>query len=243
MFNQEIIGVIFIVFLFSFAIAISLKEYKLGKYKSLILTIYFEILMVLFLFVSNIYENSVISFVNNYLNISMIFVGMVLIFNGFIFIKEFKNKNHNKKTKLNFSRLKTLIKDNLSLIILLICSYFTILINIIHLAPYMWVLIFDLGFVLSILSFILILAIYLFLNNFIKTIKLDGFLGKFLILVGLYFLVIHAFIPNFQIALTSSMNPLSLPEVNMVFYMLFVGIICLITGFKIKKSEKFKNFI
>ncbi|MCL2115781.1 MAG: DUF2162 domain-containing protein [Methanobrevibacter sp.] len=243
MFSQNIIEMIIILFLFSFAIAISLKEYKLGRYKSFMLTIYFEILLVLSLFISNIYENTVISVINNYLNISMILIGMMLVFNGFIFIKEFKNKSSNKKTKLKLSKVKLLVKNNISIIILLTCSYFGVLINIIYLAPSIWFPIFDLGIVLAFFSFILIVVIYSFLNNFIQTKKTYGFIGKFLILMGLYFLAIYAFVPNFQIALSSSMNPLDLPINNMLIYILAIGIICFISGFIIKRSKKFKNLI
>jgi len=241
--DQKIMEALIILFLFSFAIAISLREYKIEKYKSFMATVYFEILIVLFLFIFNTYEKTMIFLLNNYLDIIMIFIGMILIFNGFIFIKEFKNKNSNKKTKLKFSKLKTLIKNNLSIIILFICSYFVILINVIYLAPSIWVSIFDLGIVFSVFSFILIVVIYSFLNNFIETEKLQRGTGKFLILTGLYFLVVYTFIPNFQIALSSSMNSLNLPESNMVIYMIVIGCICLITGFKIKKSKKFKNLI
>ncbi|MDR0900803.1 MAG: DUF2162 family putative transporter [Methanobrevibacter sp.] len=255
--DLKLIQLIIVLILFSIGIAIFLNKYTNEnkyaneKYRSITIAIYFALAIIASSFIFNIYSKTVIPFINNNLNFIMVLVGMLVIYTGFRFIFESKNKNN----RMNSKSLKIKIKNNLSLYLLFISSYLAISVNTIYVAPIIWSSIFELGMICSIGSFILIISLYLILNYLkklkkvkelkIKSKKINsyGLAGFYIILMGIFYLIIYMFIPKFQSALIMGMSTLNLPEINIFIYMMIILIITIITGFFMKKSEKLKNLI
>ncbi|WP_281177983.1 DUF2162 family putative transporter [Methanobrevibacter cuticularis] len=236
-----------ILLLFSISISIGLKQYNMEKYKAIMTTVYFILLLIVSFFISNIYSKNIIPFINNNLEFLMAIIGMFILYTGFRFLLEFKNKKETSylKSESKKNSLKEKITNNLSLPLLLIGAYFGILINLIYVAPVIWMSVFELGLICSITSFIMIISIYLILSNFlkVKSYIYNETIGIFLILSGIYYLIVYTFIPNFQSSLTDKMSPLTLPEINMMITILIIAVIAIVIGFFIKKSKKLKNLL
>ena len=254
MIDLKILYLIIVLILFSQAIAIFLRQYSAEKSKSIMIAIYLNLAVLISLFISNIFSESIILIINNNINFIMAIIGMTLIYTGYRFIFEFKNKEKTKNTykpslktkeQKNLRFLKTKIQKNLALILLFISYYFSILINTIYVAPVMWRSIFELGVLVVASSLLLSVISYIILYKKIKATKrlYNGIFGFFLSLTGILYFVLYMFIPSLQSILTEKMTPLAFPEANMVIYIVIVGVIAISIGFLIKKSKKFRNLI
>ncbi len=257
----ELIELIIILSLFSFEMAIALYQYKIEKYKAIMIMVYFVLGIIVSVFVSNIYSSFIIGFVNDYLTMMMILLAILVVYTGFKLIQEFKNINsyqdnlikslktqkkeiHNlNEFKVKYFKFNKKIQFYGPLLLLIICSYFGIFLNIIYVSPIIWINILELGLISSIISFILILVLYLFLSYFLKKLKSYGFIGNIVMLSGMYLLIVYAFVPNFQYALSNEMSSLIFPSFNTILCLFIIGIIAFLFGFVLKKSKKFKNFI
>jgi hypothetical protein len=190
----------------------------------------------------------------------MTIIGMILIYTGYRFILDFKmkskkditekiQKNSEKqqenlgKEKREYFQIIYKIKKELSLILLFFSYYIAILINIIYVAPSVWLSIFELGLISVGISIILIIVSYFILYRKIRTPKrmFNGIFGFFLMLSGILYFTLYMFVPNLQNVLSQNMTPLSFPETNMMIYILIIVLISVAFGFVFKKSKRFKN--
>jgi len=243
MIDLKIIYLIIVVILFSLSIAISLIQYTMEKSKSIFIAIYLNLILLISLFIFNIFSETIIHIINNNINFIMAIIGMVLIYTGYRFIFEFKNKLSYKNP--HQISLKAKIQKNLAIILLFISYYFSILMNVIYVAPIMWTSIFELGAITVACSCLLIIIPYIIINQRIKTPKrfYNGVFGFFVSLTGILYFVLYMFIPSLQSVLIGETAPLSFPEANLMMYILIIGIIAISIGFIIKKSKKLKNLI
>jgi len=257
MVEEQLIKAIIVMILFSVFIGITLREYEIDNYKSIMINIYFNLTIILSIFVLNYFDKAMIQFVNNNINFIMVLIGMISIFIGFRFIFELKNKKNNlncgiklnkniiNKDNITIKRLKYLIKsikNSFSLPILFVIGYLGILFNILQAAPNIWVSPIELGLYSCIVSFILIIVTYT-LSIKIEEYLHDGLIGVFITLSGIYYLIIYMFIPSLQNALTSKTAPLTLSTDIGVIYFLIIGVIAILLGFFLKNSKKFHKIL
>jgi len=270
MIDLRILYLIISLTLSSSSIAIALRQYNIEKSKSIMIAIYLNLILLMSFFMSNFFSESIISIVNYNINFIMTLIGMALVYTGYNFILDYKMKFNedidnskslnnlrslnnpitlNNSKSLNNSNiifsLKRKIQKNLTLVLLFISYFITILINAIYVAPIMWISIFELGLMIAVISFLLIVIFYIISQKKIKLPKklYKGIFGFFLSLTGILYFVLYVFIPNLQNILTEKMTPLLFPEANLIRYIIIIGIIFIISGFFIKKSNRFKNFI
>lgn len=259
---ESLIVLIIIILFFSFQIGIVLKEYEIKKYTALMLALYFNLIIIVSIFISNIYSLAMIKIVNDSLNTIMIVLSILIILNGINFITVFKNMNLNQKYKteseklknsygkshtspgkLNVSHLKKIFHKYLPLMILILCGFFGISANIIHVSSIMWIDMINLGIMSSIFSFIIISGSFLIVSASLKNKNLKILIGNLLIIVGMLFLVVYALIPNLENALLNDMNPLKFSGFNIILPIILICIIAIIIGFFLKKFKKTKNLI
>lgn len=243
MIDLKIIYIIIVTILFSLAIAISLRQYTMEKSKSIMIAIYLNLILLISIFIANIFSESISPLINNNISFIMTVIGMLLIYTGYRFIFEFKNKvKYNNTHQIT---LKIKIQKNFALMLLFISYFLSILINVIYVAPIMWTSIFQFGLVIVGSSFIISLISILILYKMIKTPKIlyNGIFGFFASLSGVLYFVLYMFIPNLQDILTEKMTPLAFPAANLIIYIIILGIISMLCGFFIKKSKKLKNLI
>ena len=243
MIDLKIIYLIIVVILFSLSIAISLIQYNIEKSKSILIAIYLNLIVLISLFILNIFSETIIPIINVNISFIMGIIGMSLIYTGYRFIFEFKNKQNYKNIyQIN---LKIKIQRNLPLILLFISYYFSILMNVIYVAPIMWTSIFELGAITVACSCLLIILPYILINRTSITSKrfYNGIFGFFVSLTGILYFVLYMFIPSLQSVLVGKTTPLTLPETNLMIYIMIIGIIAISIGFLIKKSKKLKNLI
>ncbi|WP_225370470.1 DUF2162 family putative transporter [Methanobrevibacter arboriphilus] len=109
--------------------------------------------------------------------------------------------------------------------------------NIIYVAPSIWLSIFELGLISVGISIVLIIASYFILYRKIRTPKrmFNGIFGFFLMLSGILYFTLYMFVPNLQNVLSQNMTPLSFPETNMMIYILIIVLISVAFGFVFKK--------
>lgn len=248
MIDLKILYLIIVVILFSLSIAISLRQYIMEKSKSnmlaIYIVIYLNLIVLISLFIANIFSESIIPIINNNINFIMTIIGMTLIYTGYRTIFEFKNKVNYEN--IYDTSLKIKIQNNLALILLLVSYYLSILINVIYVAPVLWTSIFELGAKTIVSSFILSIILYFMINIINQKITIpkllyNGIFGFFVSLTGILYFVLYMFIPNLQSILTEKMTPLAFPEANLMMYIIIIGIIAIFTGFFIKRSKKFRN--
>lgn len=202
MVDLKILYLIIVVTLFSLSIAIFLRQYTMEKSKSIMITIYLNLIVLISLFISNIFSETIIPIINNNINFIMTILGMALIYTGYRCIFEFKNKSSYEN--ICPASLKIKIQKNLALVLLFISYYLSILMNVIYVAPITWTSIFELGVITIVSSFILIIITYILINKRIETPKklYNGIFGFFVILTGILYFVLYMFIPNLQSILT-----------------------------------------
>jgi len=243
MIDLKIIYLIIVVILFSLSISISLIQYTMEKSKSILIAVYLNLIVLISLFILNIFSETIIPVINTNISFIMGIIGMTLIYTGYRFIFEFKNKFSYKNNQQ--ISLKTKIQKNLALILLFISYYFTMIMNVAYVAPIMWTSIFELGVITVACSCLLIIMPYIIINRRIKIPKrfYNGIFGFFVSLTGILYFVLYMFIPSLQRVLVGKTSPLSFPEANLMIYILVTGIIAISIGFLIKKSKKLRNLI
>lgn len=246
MIDLQTLSFIVVIVLSSIAISISFRNNSINKNNSILIAVYLNLLILVSVFISNFFSKFIIPTINNNISFIMTIIGMILIYTGYRFILDFKTKSENKKIEnKKYSKILYKLKEDLSLILLIICSYLAILVNIIYVAPSLWLSIFELGLISVVITFILMIMTYYILYKKITTPKrlFNGIFGFYLILSGILYFTLYMFVPNLQKILTEKMTPLSYPELSMMLYILIIVALSIFLGFIIKKSKKFKNLI
>ncbi|KZX12175.1 DUF2162 family putative transporter [Methanobrevibacter filiformis] len=236
--DYRLLELIVIVLFFSWIIAMALKQYfNKDKYQSIMIAIYFSLLLLFSVFLSNFNEEIVVKIINDNLFFVMTVISMVFIFTGFKFIQEFKIASVN-------SSGKNKIINRMALPLIFVCGYLGIFINILHVAPILWISSLELGFVSILSSLLLIIAIYLILNHFVNLSNelYNGIVGFLIIISGLYLLFYYLFIPNLKIALSGSLSSITIVSPDILASVALTVVIAIVFGFFIKKYKKFKNF-
>lgn len=242
MIDLQILSYIIVIVLSSIAISTSLINNSINKNNSILIAVYLGLLILVSVFISNIFSKSIIPTINNNISFIMTIIGMVLIYTGYRFILDFKIKSK-KSIERKYPKIIYKINEELSLILLFFSYYVAILINIIYVAPSIWLSIFELGLISVGISIILIIVSYFILYRKIRTPKrmFNGIFGFFLMLSGILYFTLYMFVPNLQSVLSQNMTPLSFPETNMMIYILIIVFISVAFGFVFKKSKRFRN--
>jgi len=254
MVELKLIESVVVLLLFSIGFGIALRQFKLDKYKSLMIGVYFSIILVISVFIANIFDKAVTVFVNNNINFLMTVIGMVLIFIGFRFIYELKSKKklpfsivenndlEEFSIKSKFLNRYKIIKDNLSLPLFFILGYIGILINILYTAPKLWMSIIPLAVEFAVVS-VVVLILFYYISNKLKKFLYNSFIGIYSVLSGIYLLIVYMFIPPLQVALSTSSSSMSLPDPTMLGIAMVILIISIVVGYFIKKSKRFRDLI
>ncbi|MDR0913449.1 MAG: hypothetical protein LBM96_12760 [Methanobrevibacter sp.] len=298
MYEEKLIESIIVLILFSIAIGIAFNQFKIDKFKTLMINIIFNLILIIAIFISSSNLVYLMNSVNNNINFFMIVVGMVSIFIGFRFIYEIKfkdksnnypfsinnkDKNYNisnitqsqieskfkSKFKSNFesqvefksnSKSKLIIKskklfkliiDNLSLPVLFLIYFLAIYIHILYTSPKMWIPANQMVISFSITSILIVLLSYFIYgkikNGKIKNYKLinikNTFVGIFLMLSGIYYLIVYMFIPPLSNVLKENVKAIDIGDTNLILLFLIILAISLVLGYFIKKSKRFKNLL
>lgn len=256
MINISIIQGIIIIVLFSIVLGVSFNASNLKRSKAISLTLYFILFMIILLSVLNIRSSDVIKFSKTYFNIFMILIGIIAVYDCYLNISKFKKeeccfeekkiaeKYTKYRTKRNTKEFITKISNLLPITILLLFTYFGIIINIVQLAPFLWISIWELGIIMSILSFIIILSSYFIskiLNISLKTSKKS--FTSILLIFAVYIILAYLFIPNMQEVFSEQLAPLEWPSLEITSTIITIALLSILSGFFIKRSKKLKNLI
>lgn len=99
MIDLQVLSYIIVIVLSSIAISTSLINNSINKNNSILIAVYLGLLILVSVFISNIFSKSIIPTINNNISFIMTIIGMVLIYTGYRFILDFKIKSKKKYRK------------------------------------------------------------------------------------------------------------------------------------------------
>ena len=178
------------------------------------------------------YTDIIYKIIYDYNFVIFLVMAVVIIYAGFHTIKEWKvhQKNHASATCM-------------AMIAPCPCCFGAVIAAIILASPFIGASSLAIGKYAALFLTLTILIFYIASGAIVKIVKkpYPVLLGNFMLFVGFYFLASAIVIPNIATAMTSKMNPMTVPSINMMIYASIVVIILLMIG--IYTSRRFSSLV
>ncbi len=214
----ELLGyyiIISIVSLFGINIGLSMGLKKLNKAKILIYSIIYGMVLVITSIIANFASGYLYNIFNTYVPVIMGIIGILTVIGGIYTIGRWKQTKEDFDSELSLANLSSTVScfvGSTSIFILLSKNTdFTYFIEI--------------SLVLAAV-FIVLIILSFYISNFLRYAEKPYplLLGNFMILNGLYFVIIALFIPTLKTLSSVQMDPLSIISSSSAIFLLMVGI-------------------
>lgn len=225
-----IFGILVSIIVFGTIIGLTLNYSNISKKNSSAAVIIFCAAITVFTYLTSLYENLAYNIINQYNSDISLAISLLMLLIGFYFIKKGKP---NREASYTISKLVLII--TLTSIFVAVISSITIL------SSSFGLLIFKIGIVTAVL---LMLASVFYLSQYLTEI-LKGirirWLGKFMILIGFYYLASAVVVPNINSVLNSPIKPIDITSITSWTYMIILVIILLFYGFYRKRRQNIRT--
>jgi len=224
-----IFGILISTIVFGTIIGLTLKYSNFSTKNSGVTVIAFCVAIIVFTYFISLYENLAFYIINQY-NIEISLITSFLMFLiGFYLIK---------KGKPNVGNIYAISK--FVLITIFISIFIAVISDITILSSLFRLYLFKIAIITAVL---LILVSIFYLSQYMVEILSNvqiSLLGKFMILIGLYYLASAVVVPNINSVLNSPVKPIDIPSITSWTYMLILVVVLIVFGFYRKKRQNIR---
>jgi predicted transporter len=220
----SIFGIILTIIVFGALIGLTICYSNLSKKVSTIVVIGNCVGIIFLTYLIAVFGNLAYKLINNYNPVISLLIASIMLLLGFFLISQWK------KNPFSISKFVTIALSS--------CSIMAIITTIILITPSINFSIVKIGIIAAFLLMIVIVVSYL-ISVSKKLVKRPYpiFLGKFMLLLGFYFLASAIVVPNIISVLQSPIKPININSLTNLIYIVVFVILLLFYGFYRKRRQ------